>query len=497
MADTKVIWQPLQGSQALAMSCPANHILFEGSRGPGKTDAQLMYFRKHVGLGYGRHWRGIIFDRQYKNLDDLISKSLRWFHQFGDGARFLLSKSDYRWVWPTGEELLFRQLQRESDYWNYHGQEFAFIGWNELCKFPTPALYDMMMSCNRTSFLPHVHSPNLEKPLPQIPLVVFSTTNPYGPGHGWVKRRFIDPAPAGKMQYETTSVFNPQTQQQELVTKRTVRLFGSYKENKFLAPEYVAELEKVKDPNKRKAWLEGDWNIIAGGAVDDLWDEAWHVLPRFKVPVGWSIDRSFDWGSTKPFSTGWWALADGTEARLPDGSTFCPHPGSLIRLAEWYGGDPNEANVGLQMSARAIAEQILTIESNLRKGDWINAPIWMGPADSSIFDDSRKDVDSIATEMEKNGVSWERADKSPGSRKRGLQMLRDRLEAAQSGEYPAIYFMDNCRASIAQLPTLPRNPEDPDDVDTEAEDHLYDEVRYRCLKGSNRYATQIEVTHAK
>lgn len=490
----KVVWQPLQGSQALALSCPANHILYEGSRGPGKTDAQLMVFRKHVGKGYGRHWRGIVFDRQYKNLDDLISKSLRWFPQFEDGAKFLLSKGDYKWVWPTGEELLFRQLQRASDYWNYHGQEFAFIGWNEICKFPTAELFDAMMSCNRTSFLPHLHSPDLTKPLPPIPLVVFATTNPYGPGHGWVKKRFIDPAPPGVMQFKSTQIFNPQTQAYEIVTKTTVRLFGSYQENKFLPPEYIAELENIKDKNKRKAWLQGDWNIVAGGAIDDLWDDAIHVVPRFKVPNSWSIDRSFDWGSTKPFSVGWWALSDGTEARMLDGQFFCPPRGSLIRIAEWYGGDPNESNTGLQLSARQISEQIQTIETTLRRSSWVESPIWAGPADSSIFDDSRREVDSIATEMEKAGVAWERADKSPGSRKRGLQLLRDRLQNALNGEDPGIYFTDNCRTSISQLPVLPRDPEDLDDVDTEAEDHLYDEVRYRCLKGGNRYATNLHVS---
>ena len=32
------------------------------------------------------------------------------------------------------------------------------------------------------------------------------------------------------------------------------------------------------------------------------------------------IDRSFDWGSSKPFSVGWWAESDGTTA--PNGKTY-------------------------------------------------------------------------------------------------------------------------------------------------------------------------------
>lgn len=496
----KIIWSPLAGSQAMAMTAPCHHILYEGSRGPGKTDAQLMFFRSKVGVGYGAHWRGIIFDREYKNLDDLIAKSLRWYPQFRDGARFLQSRADYKWVWPTGEELFIRQIKRPTDYWKYHGQEFAFIGWNELTKFPTSELYDAMMSCNRSSFLPLEHSPDLNNPLPEIPLVVFSTSNPYGPGHGWVKRRFIDPAPPGKIIKTTRNVFNPRTQKEEEVTKTQVRLFGSYRENRFLSPEYVAELEGIRDANKRKAWLHGDWNIIAGGALDDLWTEHIHIVPRFQVPASWRIDRSFDWGSSKPFSVGWWCLANGEEARLPDGRIFCPPKGSLIRIAEWYGSNQNETNVGLFMAARTIAKGIAVIESQLVSHNWILRPVSAGPADNAIFNEERREegrVDSIAKDMEAEGIRWERSNKNPGSRKLGLQLIRDRLENALTGEAEALYFMDHCRTAISQLPVLPRDPDDSDDVDTEAEDHCYDEVRYRVLQGSQSYATSIPVTYTR
>ena len=240
-------------------------------------------------------------------------------------------------MWPTGEELLFRQIRHQSDYWNYHGQEFPFIGWNELTKYPTPDLYDAMMSCNRSSFLPEEHSPVDENGVmtivPPIPLVIFSTTNPYGSGHNWVKARFIDPMPPGVVLKREIDVFNPRTQKREIITKSQVRLFGSYKENRYLSPEYVAELESVKEESKRRAWLHGDWDIVAGGAVDDLWGDHL-ILPRFKVPSTWRIDRSLDWGSTHPFSVGWWAEANGEEAILPNGRIFCPPAGTLIRIYE-------------------------------------------------------------------------------------------------------------------------------------------------------------------
>ncbi|MAF43753.1 MAG: terminase [Parcubacteria group bacterium] len=500
----EIIWQPLEGPQALAISCPADEILYEGTRGPGKTDAQLMFFRKHVGQGYGGYWKGVIFDREYKNLDDLVDKSRKWFDKFGDGAKFLASKSDYRWVWPTGEQLLFRAIKRESDYWNYHGQEFPFIGWNELAKYPDLKIYDAMMSCNRSGFLPEKHSPKntqtgkIDVVLPDLPLVTFSTTNPYGAGHNAVKKRFIDPAPPGKMYRTEVEVFNPRTQQKEMVTKTRVRIFGSYKENIYLDAKYIADLVSIKEPNKRKAWLEGDWNIVAGGAIDDLWNENIHVKQRFKIPHSWRIDRTFDWGSTKPFSVGWWAEANGEEVKLANGNTWCPAAGSYIRIAEWYGCQKDEHNEGLRMSAKKVAEGILEREKILKDGGWIKTKVYPGAADGSIYGTDDPEEDSIGKKMSKAGVEWIKANKAPGTRITGLQLVRDSLDSAIDGVEagPGLYFFDNCTDSIATLPVLPRCEKNPDDVDTDAEDHIYDEVRYKLLAEKKRYANAIKVKHA-
>lgn len=263
-SNVNVVWKPQPGSQTLAMSCPCHHILMEGTRGGGKTDNQLNFYRRFVGVGYGAFWRGVIFDREYKNLDDLIVKSQRWFKQYNDGAVFLKGGGDYKWVWPTGEELLFRQMKTEDDYWKYHGQEFPFIGWNELTKQPNSNLYDMIMSCNRSSFLPAEHTPRsmltfdnegniVDGLLPELPLVVFSTTNPYGVGHNWVKQRFVDPAAPGVVVRNSKVVFNPRTQRKEEITKTQVRIFSSYKENRFLSPEYVLDLESISDPNQTES----------------------------------------------------------------------------------------------------------------------------------------------------------------------------------------------------------------------------------------------------
>ena len=77
----EVVWEPIPGtSQEMAITCPANHILYCGARGPGKTITQLMRYRARVGIGYGQFWRGIIFDREFKNLKDLVAQSLSLIH---------------------------------------------------------------------------------------------------------------------------------------------------------------------------------------------------------------------------------------------------------------------------------------------------------------------------------------------------------------------------------------------------------------------------------
>lgn len=508
-------WQPLPGtSQVIALSADCDEILYTGSRGPGKTDTQLMRFRGQVNKGYGRFWRGVIFDKEYKNLDDLVSKSKHWFRTLDrKTAQFKESKGDYKWIWATGEELLFRVAKDPEDYWDYHGQEFPFIGWNELCKWPKPDLYDAMLSCNRSSFTPEKDTPTIAlrdeegnyvhdrsrgllcKP---IPLECFSTTNSYGPGHSWVKRRFILPAPRGVVVKVEREVFSPAKQTKVKVTRSQIAIFGSYRENIYLDAKYVANLESERNKERRKAWLAGSWDIVAGGAFDDLWDIDVHVVPRFVVPKEWHIDRAFDWGSSAPFAVLWFAEANGEDVILPNGSKWCPNAGSLVQIYEWYGTESVGSNAGLRLSPSNIAKGIVKLEKMLIEKGWINQKPFAGPADNQISQTTRPDVETIARAMEAEGISWQPSDKSSGSRKVGMDLFRDRLERSLTGEGPGAYIMANNSSTLEIIPTLPRDPDNQDDVDTNAEDHIWDVWRYRVLKGNNRLVRpeNIRVTFA-
>ena len=225
--------------------------------------------------------------------------------------------------------------------------------------------------------------------------------------------------------------------------------------------------------------LEGSWDIVAGGMFDDLWDPGVHVISPFEIPLSWRIDRSFDWGASKPYSIGFWAESDGSDVTLDDGSALHTLRGDLFRIAEIYGWS-GVANEGCGHSPAEIARLILEKQEFLG----LTRRIQPGPADNSIFDASGRT--SIASDMERLGIRWQRSDKSPGSRKRGWVLLRQLLKGSATRETPGLFVFRECAQFIRTIPTLPRDARDPDDIDTEAEDHIADETRYRILAVSRR-----------
>jgi hypothetical protein len=453
-------WIAQEGSQALFLSCPVFETLYEGTRGPGKTDALLADFCQHVGQGFGAAWRGILFRETYPQLADVVAKSKAWFKLWFPKAEF--NETKMTWTFPDGEELLLRHMKKPDDYWNYHGHAYPWIGWEELVSWATSACYLAMMSCCRS-------------PVPGIPRKYRATTNPYGKGHNWVKARFQLPQMRGRI------IHTPGEEDR-------VALHGNIHENRILLdadPQYINRIRAAaSNPSMIAAWLDGSWDVTSGGMFDDLWNSNVHVLPKFNIPRSWTVDRAFDWGSSKPFSVGWWAESDGTNLLLPNGSTFRTVRGDLFRVAEWYGCKKNEENVGLNMLAKDIARGIKMREV----GFGLAGRVIKGPADSSIFDE--ENGNNISKDMKAEGVEWEPADKGPGSRKQGWEQIRKRLRAALNidendqprltpREEPAFYVVNTCDQFLRTVPPIPRDDTDPDDVDTDVEDHIGDEVRYR------------------
>ena len=114
MSDSTVALSPQQGSQLAFVTCPVREVLYEGTRGPGKTLALLMDFMQHVGCGFGAHWRGILFRETYPQLADVIAKTEEWIPQIFPDAVY--NKADHVWKFKTGETLSFRHMSNPKDY---------------------------------------------------------------------------------------------------------------------------------------------------------------------------------------------------------------------------------------------------------------------------------------------------------------------------------------------------------------------------------------------
>jgi hypothetical protein len=456
-------WIPQPGSQVLFLTCPVFECLYEGTRGPGKTDALLADFCQHVGQGYGAAWRGVLFRSTYKQLSDVVAKSKAWFKLWFPGAKF--NESDYVWTFPDGEQLLLRYMAKPADYDNYHGHAYPWIGWEELTNWATSEMYLKMFSCCRST-------------VPGMPRKVRATTNPYGKGHNWVKNRWQLPGKRGQL------IKTPGEPDR-------VAIHGHISENRILLdadPEYISRIRAAaSNPSQIAAWLEGSWEITSGGMFDDLWRAQTHLVRPFKVPRTWKVDRSFDWGSSKPFSVGWWAESDGSDLVFDDGRRMRTVRGDLFRVAEWYGLKKGTENEGLRMLASDIAEGIRLREVGLGLAGRVKP----GPADPSIW--SEENGNCIERDMRNKGVRWERAD---NSRKPGWEQLRKMLKGALNidemdepipgpREKPGLFVVgEACPNFVRTFAPIPRDEKDPDDVDSDVEDHAADEARYRAMHKS-------------
>jgi len=474
----RVAWAPQPGSQVDFLSCPIFEVLYSGTRGGGKTDALLMSFAQHVGRGHGSAWRGVLFRQTYPQLADVVAKSEKWFRRIFPGARF--NRGRMLWEWESGEVLLFRHLARPDDYYAHHGHEYPWIGFEELANWASDECYRRMFSCCRSS-------------TPGVPRMIRSTTNPYGPGMSWIKERF---GLAGRW-WKTVVLDRPVDSRGRPEPPRAA-IHSHLSENRILLeadPEYPSTIAAAATSDAMaEAWLDGSWDIVAGGMFDDVWDARRNLVGEFDVPPDWRVDRCFDWGSSAPFAAYWVARSDGSDLRMRDGSVLSTVPGDLFVVREWYGwtGRPNE---GLRMLAVDVARGIVEREVAWGWRTERGSRVRPGPADSSIW--TVENGQSIAADMDRpvridgrvyQGVSWTSADKRPGSRNRGWEMLRKMIRAARpvdgspTRERPGLFVVgDRCPQLLRTLLVAPRDSKDMDDVPSSYEDHALDAIRYRVL----------------
>lgn len=451
--EKPIAWKPQIGPQLESiMATWCEEIFFGGARGGGKSDFLLGDYAQDIET-YGENWRGIIFRKSYKELEELIARSKQIYPKLGG----VWKKAEFTWIFPNKATLKMRHLERDEDAEKYQGHQYTWIGFDELPNWATDKSYLALKACLRNGNVP-------------IPTKrMRSTGNPGGVGHDWVKQRFIEPCPQGFKPIDQTFYINPLTQtisneHQEgwnVITSSRMFIPSRVQDNKILLtndPSYIARLAQTGSAALVKAWLDGDWDAI-DGAYFDKFDKNIHVLEPFEIPSQWYRIRAFDYGYSAPFSVGWYAVSEGKEIN----GLWIPN-GALIKYREYY-GTTGKANEGLRMENNQVAAEILRLEGDEKIRDSV--------ADPAIF--AHNGGVSIAEQFQRCGVDFRRAD---NERIAGWQQIRYRLAGE---ERPMIYFFKTCQHTIKQLSIIQHDKKKAEDLDTNMEEHALDETRYSCM----------------
>lgn len=451
--ESNVVWTP-QPKQYEFMSRPEFEVLYGGAAGGGKSDALLCEALRQVDIP---HYRCIIFRDTYPQLEALISRSQELYGRAFPKAVF--NSSEKVWKFPSGAKIFFGYVERDAQRFKYQGKSYDCVFFDELTHFSFTVYQYLKSRCRPTG-------KSVGKKTRQY---IRATCNPDGKGMGWVKERFVTPAPPMTTMVERVPVKFPDGHVEEM-TRDRVFVPSTVFDNKELLeqdPNYLATLASLPEA-ERNALLYGSWESFSGQVFTE-WindpnhyeDRKWtHVIEPFPIPSSWKIMRSFDFGYSKPFSVGYNAV---------------DHEGKMYRIAEWY-GCTGEPNVGLKIDPYEIAKGIKQFEENneFLKGRKIIHAV----ADPAIFEESKGE--SIARMMEKspNFIHWTGGD---NSRLSGKMQYHYRLSFDEYGDSMFQVF-NTCKHFIRCIPLLIYSDKHPEDIDSDMEDHNYDEQRYAFME---------------
>jgi hypothetical protein len=439
----------LTPKQSLPFQTDATEVLYGGAAGGGKSylkrvsairwcvevpGIQVYFFRRTLPDLRDNHLRGPT------SFQVLLDPYLQSGHVKGPSQ-----ENEFRF-W-NGSILHLCYCDSENDVEKYRGAEIHVLVIDELTHF-SEYQYRFLRSRVRVAGL--TIPEKYKSKLPRIE----AASNPGSIGHAWVKRTFISPKPAN-------DVWRTPAEEGGMLRQY---IPARLSDNPHLTkddPTYADRLRGLGSDSLVRAMLEGDWDIVAGQAFEKLRRDL-HCIEPFIPPDDWLCFGSFDWGSSKPFSFGLWTVSNGN--LLPDGRQY--RRGAMIRYNEVYGwnGKPDE---GLRREATEVADMVKARIGG-RRIAYIAADPSMWKVDGGP---------SIAETMLRRGVVLRRADHN---RLTGYVEVRQRING--DGDGPMLYATKNCHDGFWRtLPDLVMDEAHPEDVDTDQEDHCYDDVRYGCV----------------
>jgi hypothetical protein len=214
------------------------------------------------------------------------------------------------------------------------------------------------------------------------------------------------------------------------------------KDNPHLPQSYWDDLLTLPE-NLRKAWAEGDWDILSGVAFPQFSDA--HIIKPFEINPRWIKIRGIDWGFSNPFACIWLAKD--------------PDIGRYYMYRELY-----QSGLTDRQQARAIFE--LTTE-----------PVHMTYADPAMWQTKNAVgiITSTADEYAAEGVYLTKGDNNRLSGMRKVQRVLGNL----ADGLPGLQVFETCKHFINTFPYLVVDEKHPEDVDTDQDDdHLFDALKY-------------------
>ncbi len=392
-----------------------------GARGPGKSHAVL----SQVGLDDCLRVDGlkVLFLRQtgvsaQESFDDLIQKTLR------GKVEYRKTKNSLRFA--NGSRILLGGFNDEKDIEKYIGIEYDVIIVEELTQL-TEEKYNKLRGSLRTS------KPNWR---PRM----YTSFNPGGVGHVWVRERYVLPYRANQ---EVGCRFIPST----------------YLDNPALNKGYIEYLESLGGA-LGKAWREGEWDLFSGQYFTD-WRYEKHVVAPFKIPPTWPKFRSIDpSGRNGITSCHWYTLNS---------------DGRLYVYKEYYYGvgvkrtDGTVITEGRDYDQHAEAIAALSKDEDGNDEDYKYTVI-----DTAAF--AKQGYSETATEIfERKGVIG----LVPAAKERviGWNAVHFYMRYTNT-QPPLLQVFKTCYNLIRTIPLLQHDDKHPEDVDTRGEDHSADELRY-------------------
>ena len=215
--------------QAAFLILPEHEALYGGAAGGGKSEALLQGATQDVD-----DWpvASLLLRRTYRDLDKpggLMFRAREWF----TGTKAHWDGINYRWIFPSGATINFGYLDHEGDELKFQSSEYQYVGFDELTHFPEHQYLYLFSRMRRLKGTP-------------VPLRMRGGTNPGGPGHEWVRKRWSLPGgpPPG-----SDRVF----------------ISASLQDNPFLQQdEYQRGLEQLGDVTRAQL-LSGDWSATSTG----------------------------------------------------------------------------------------------------------------------------------------------------------------------------------------------------------------------------------------